>query len=269
MRLTASEVWRATRTPEGPATLHVAVDGESAEARAWGPGAEWALDAAPELLGASDDDAGFRPRHAVVAALHRELRGLRICRSRAVTEALVPTVIEQKVAGKEARRSYAALVRRWGEPAPGGQALLLPPSPERLRDLPYYAFHPLGVERRRADVVRRAATVAHRLEETTSMPLDAAYRRLTAVPGVGTWSAAEVGLLALGDPDAVPVGDYGLPSLVTFSLAGIRRGDDATMLELLEPYRGHRGRVIRLLVAGGAGPARRAPRAPLRSIATI
>ena len=269
MRVSTNEVWRASRTPDGPATLHVSVDGDTAEATAWGPGAQWALDAAPELLGAADDDAGFRPRHPVVARLHRELRGLRICRSRAVTEALVPTVLEQKVAGKEARRSYAGLVRRWGEPAPGPCDLLLPPSPERLSALPYHAFHPLGVERRRADVVRRLATVARRLEETTSMPLDAAYRRLTALPGVATWSAAEVGLLALGDPDAVPVGDYGLPLLVTFALTGARKGDDATMLELLEPYRGHRGRVIRLLVAGGVGPARRAPRAPLRSIATI
>ena len=78
MRVAASEVWRASRTPDGPATLHVSVDGDTADATAWGPGAQWALDAAPELLGAADDDAGFRPRHPVVARLHRELRGLRI-----------------------------------------------------------------------------------------------------------------------------------------------------------------------------------------------
>jgi hypothetical protein len=36
------------------------------------------------------------------------------------------------------------------------------------------------------------------------------------------------------------------------------------MLELLEPYRGHRGRVLRLLMAGGVGPPRRGPRLALR-----
>ena len=88
MRLTASEVWRASRTLDGPATLHVSVDGDTAEATAWGPGTQWALDAAPDLLGASDDDDGFRPQHPVVAGLHRELAGLRICRSRATS---IPT----------------------------------------------------------------------------------------------------------------------------------------------------------------------------------
>jgi hypothetical protein len=35
------------------------------------------------------------------------------------------------------------------------------------------------------------------------------------------------------------------------------------MLELLEPYRGHRGRVLRLLLAGGIAAPRRGPRLPL------
>jgi hypothetical protein len=58
-------------------------------------------------------------------------------------------------------------------------------------------------------------------------------------------------MLALGDGDAVFVGDLHLPHLVTSALAGERRGSDERMLELLEPYRGHRARVVRLLLAGG------------------
>jgi 3-methyladenine DNA glycosylase/8-oxoguanine DNA glycosylase len=99
------------------------------------------------------------------------------------------------------------------------------------------------------------------------MPSDAAQARIASLPGVGRWSAAAVALIALGDADAVPVGDYHLPHLVSWALTGERRGDDARMLELLEPYRPHRGRVLRLLVAGVPKPPRRGPRAPLRSIA--
>ncbi len=238
--------------------------------RAWGPGAAWAIEAFPSLVGADDDEAGFAPHHPVVAELRRRLAGLRLCRTAAVAEALVPSIIEQKVVGLEARRSYVALVRALGEPAPGpGPGLLLPPSPEVLARTPAHAFHRFGIERRRADAVRLSASYAHRLDEAAGLPRPEAYARMTALPGVGPWTAAEVGMVALGDPDAVSVGDYHLPNHVAYALAGEPRADDARMLELLEPYRGHRGRVVRLIMAGGPAPPRYGPRLPLNPIAGL
>jgi 3-methyladenine DNA glycosylase/8-oxoguanine DNA glycosylase len=269
MRFAADGVWRASRTPAGPVTLHLRGGGHRVEAEAWGPGAGWALEHAPELIGAGDGEDGFEPRHPVVAQLRRRLRGLRVGRSQAVVEALVPTVLEQKVQGIQAKRSYARLVRALGERAPGPVALLVPPAAERVAALPYHVFHRFNVERRRAETVRLVARHARRLEETTAMDPVAATRRLRALPGIGAWTAAEVSLVALGDADAVSVGDYHLPHHVAWALAGEPRGDDRRMLELLEPYRGHRGRVIRLLVAGHPGPPRFGPRLPLKSIATF
>jgi hypothetical protein len=66
----------------------------------------------------------------------------------------------------------------------------------------------------------------------------------------------------------VSVGDYHLPHLVCWALAGEPRGTDERMLELLEPYRGQRGRVALLIEHGGLQQPRRAPRMRLRSIAT-
>ena len=60
----------------------------------------------------------------------------------------------------------------------------------------------------------------------------------------------------LGCPDTVSVGDYHLKNIVGWALAGRRDTDDAGMLELLEPWRGQRQRVVRLLLTGG--PAGRA-----------
>ena len=199
MRLAADGVWRATRTPDGPATLHLSVAGDTLRAEAWGPGAGWALETAPALAGEDDAVEGFAPVHPAVADAFRRLPGLRLCRSGRAVEVLVPTVIEQKVIGKEARRSYASLVRTLGEPAPGPVPLLVPPTPERIAGTPSWAFHRWGVERKRADTVRRACTVATRLEEDPS--------RLQKLPGIGPWTEAEVRRLAFGDPDAVSVGD--------------------------------------------------------------
>lgn len=271
-RIGPDGVWRASRTPDGPVTVRLTSAGAEVNVQAWGPGSRWAVEAAPALVGADDDDRGFVPRHPVVRALARRLPGLRIPCTGAVVEALVPTVLEQKVVGLEAKRSYRALVRHLGERAPGpaGDAgLLVPPSPVTLSSIPSYSFHPFGVERRRAETVRRACAMASRLEEAVDMASPDARRRLCAVPGVGPWTAAEVALVALGDADAVSVGDYHLPHQVAWALAGEPRGDDQRMLELLEPYRGQRGRVVRLIVAAGVAPPRRAPRARLRSIARI
>jgi 3-methyladenine DNA glycosylase/8-oxoguanine DNA glycosylase len=275
MRIEPDGFWRATRTVNGPATLHVQQVGEQVFARAWGTGAECALEDVPALVGAGDDDRGFEPMHPLLAELHRRFRGLRITRTQAVLEALVPTICEQKVTGVEARRSWLSLVRATGEPAPGpgaaapGPGLLLPPVPEVLAGLPSWAYHRFGLERKRADTIRRAAASAKRLEETTTMTPDAARRRLTAIPGVGPWSAAEVALVALGDPDAVSLGDWHRPHQVSWALAGEPRGDDDRMLQLLEPYRGQRGRVLRLLSAGHVWAPRLGPRMPIRSIQVI
>ncbi|MFO0727868.1 MAG: DNA-3-methyladenine glycosylase 2 family protein [Myxococcota bacterium] len=242
--------WRATRTPEGPATTRYRHDGEEILGESWGPGAAWSLAQMPELLGARDDLEGFEPS-GKLKELHRRLYGLRMPRTRAIYEALLRSVLEQKVTGKEAQRGYRGILRTFGERAPGPQELYVPPTPERLAGVPYYDLHPLGVEMRRAETLRRVATVGAELEALADQPLEAARARLLAIPGIGEWTVAEVSLLALGDADAVSVGDYHLKNTVTYAFTGRARGTDEEMLELLEPYRPHRGRVIRLIEAAG------------------
>jgi 3-methyladenine DNA glycosylase/8-oxoguanine DNA glycosylase len=267
LRFEGSNVWRASRTPEGPATIHLRHVDTGVEVEAWGPGAGWAAAHAPSLCGEHDDASGFHPQHRLIADLHRRHPGLRLPRTEAVFEALVPVVLEQKVTTIEAKAAYRALVDALGEPAPGPVRLKLPPPPHVLARTPYWTFHRFGVERRRAVVIIEAARSAKRLEEITTMDRAGAYRRLEAFPGVGPWTAAKVALAALGDPDAVEVGDYHLPHTIGYALEGTARSTDERMLELLDPYRGHRARVIRLLHVAGISAPRFGPHMPLRDIA--
>ena len=272
MRIGDDEAWRATRTPDGPATLHLAVDRSQAavEATAWGPGAAWALERAPDLAGVTDDDSGFEPVHDVLRQVRRRLPGVRLTRTDRLIEALVPAVLEQKVTGMEARRAYRRMMLATGGAAPGPfDDLRLPPDPAVIATMPYHAFHPFGLERRRAEVLRNLCANAPTIERFASLTPELARDRLTTYPGVGVWTAAEVSRLALGDADAVSVGDYHLPHLVSWALAGQPRGTDQRMLELLEPYRGHRGRVQRLLEAGGIDAPRYGPRMQPRAIERI
>ncbi len=266
LRVDERDVWRATRTPDGLATLHLRREQCMIEVEAWGPGASWAAARAPSLCGEEDDARGFVPLHPLIRDLHRRHPGLRMTKTQAVFEALVPAVLGQKVTTIQAEAAYRALVRNHGEPAPGPVRLRVAPSAEVLGRTPYWAFHRFGVERRRAEVIIRAARSVSRLEETVVMDLPSAYRRLLAFPGVGPWTAAKVALVALGDSDAVPVGDYHLPHTVGYALEGTPRSTDERMLELLDPYRGHRARVIRLLMLSGMGAPRFGPKQPLRDI---
>lgn len=261
----AGAIWRTTRTPAGPATTRFEQSGDtSVAAAAWGPGAEWALDTLPDLLGADDCAGAFRPAHPVVRDSWRRHRGWRVPRSRLVLEALLPAVLEQKVTTTEAWRAWRYLLRRFGDTAPGPAGTVLPglrvtPAPHIWRDIPSWEWHRAGVDHARCTTAVRAATVAGRLEQTAVLPPDEARCRLQVVHGVGTWTSAEVAQRALGDADAVSVGDAHLSSLVGWALVRERVDDDA-MLELLEPYRGHRYRVVRMIELSGLRPPRRAPR---------
>ncbi|MDP9296571.1 MAG: DNA-3-methyladenine glycosylase 2 family protein, partial [Actinomycetota bacterium] len=157
VRVGAHEVIRTARTPDGPASLHLRLSGDVVCAEGWGPGATWMLDTAQELLGSDDDPSALEPCHPLVERLRRRLAGLRMPRSSCVMEALLPAILEQKVTGAEARRSYRRIVRALGEPAPGPFDLTLSPAPELLAATPAHAFHPFGVERKRAEVIRSAA----------------------------------------------------------------------------------------------------------------
>ncbi|MFG3688600.1 DNA-3-methyladenine glycosylase family protein [Micromonospora sp. NPDC047740] len=267
-RVAAGAFWWATRTPAGPATLALRPGGDELVAEGYGPGADWVVERADAIAGLRDDLTGFADLaagHPVVARLAREHHGLRMPATGQVFPRLLRAVLEQKVTGKEAYRAYAATVRHFREPAPGPMSLLLPPQAAAVAATPYWVFHPFGVEQRRADTLRRAAGAAERLEQCADTV--EATRRLTAIPGIGPWTAAEVVRIAYGDPDAVSVGDYHIPNTVAWALAGEPRGNDARMLALLEPFRGHRGRVCVLLEAAGIQAPRYGPRAPIRSFA--
>ena len=269
MRSGRGFVERASRTPEGPAAVRLVEAESGIGVDAWGPGAGWLLEHASSWCGAEDDDAGFDPPRGLVRELWRRHRGLRIPRTGLVTERLIPVILEQKVTGNEARRAYRRLVVELGEPAPGPLGLTLPPDPQRIAELAYYAFHPFGVERRRAEVLRAVCARSAWIDEAFALSLEEAEARLSTMHGIGAWTVAEVSRIALGDADAVSVGDYHVPNIVAWALAREPRGSDERMLELLEPYRPHRGRVQRLLESSGIRAPAFGPRMQPRAIDRI
>ena len=138
------------------------------------------------------------------------------------------------------------------------------PEARTWRRIPSWEWHRAGVEGIRAQTIITAASAADSLERLLTQTHAEADRALRSIPGIGPWTSAEARQRASGDPDAVSVGDYHLPKVVGWALAGRPDTDDAAMLELLAPYAGHRHRVTRLLELSGLGPPRRGPRMSVR-----
>ncbi len=265
-------IWRTSLLPTGPVAARISrAAAHAAQCEAWGSGAREFVEALPALLGADDDASDFVPRDPTVAAAHRRVPHLRLGRTGLVLEALIPAIIEQRVPGADAFRSWRSLLSRYGTPAPGPApaGMRVPPSAEAWRMIPSWEFHRANVDPRRAQAVVSCARRAASLDRLVSRPAAQAREALMSLPGVGEWTAAETAQRAFGDADAVSVGDYHIPKMIGWTLLG-RPVDDAVMLEVLEPMRPHRHRVVRLLEASGlAFEPRRGARLPVQQIHSL
>jgi 3-methyladenine DNA glycosylase/8-oxoguanine DNA glycosylase len=242
------------------------VSGGRLDAESIGPGAESALDLVPRTVGLDDDPTLFAAGDGLLRELHLRNLGLRLGSTGRVFDALLPTILGQRVTTDEAERSYRRVVSSFGQPAPGDTGIAIPPAPSTLATLSYEDLHSCGIERGRAQLVIEAARRARRLEAIVTMEKQPAVRRLMAIRGIGPWTTGMVMGAAWGDRDALPRGDFHIPNTVSWVLAGEPRGSDDRMEELLEPYRPYRRRAMILVKLSGVPAPRYGPRSPKSTI---
>ena len=121
--------------------------------------------------------------------------------------ALLRTILHQQLAGPAA----SAIERRWLA-LYGSQNKA--PTPEQLLTTTDEEFRSCGVSRQKAGYMRDLAlhVIDSRLDfaELTTMPDAEVIGRVTAVKGLGEWSAQMFLMFHLGRPDVLPVGDLGV-----------------------------------------------------------
>ncbi len=252
-RVDEGVIWKTSLMPSGPVTARIERPTlHTVQCEAWGDGAAEFVERLPALLGKLDDRTGFAPEEPTIAAAYRRVPHLHLGRTDRVLEALVPAVLEQRVAGKDAFRAWRLLVTKFGAPAPGPapEGMRVPPTADVWRRVPSWEFHLANVDPGRARTVVGCAQRADAVERLSLRPPEDARTALQTLPGVGIWTAAEVAQRAWGDPDALSIGDYHLSNVVGSTLLG-HRIDDDEMVDLLEPLRPHRFRAVRLLEVSG------------------
>lgn len=153
---------------------------------------------------------------------------------------LVHLILEQQVSLASARAAFDRLLAATDP--------LTPASLLRLDDAELLA---IGFSRQKARYSRAlAGAVASGdldLEALTDADDDEVDRRLTAVPGIGPWTATIYRLMVLLRPDAWPVGDIALAQAVaeTRGLGGRPTQDELrTMAEAWRPWRAVAARML-------------------------
>jgi 3-methyladenine DNA glycosylase/8-oxoguanine DNA glycosylase len=238
-----------------------------------------AMQRASAMLGAQDDwwelelllDALGDRLSTTLAQVRRRHPGVRLTATGALLDQMVTATLEQKVTHREARHGWRQLLRRHGDPAPASADLhtpdwlRLPLTAGQLKRVPSWRWHQMWVQPPLSKTILRLADRAgsiHRLGSSTPVEtssVGALAEQLQSIPGVGRWTTAEALQRSHGSADLPAVGDYHLAHFVGEAMTG-KRTDDAGMLELLEPFRPHRQRVIRLLKLSGFRSQRFGPR---------
>jgi DNA-3-methyladenine glycosylase II len=174
---------------------------------------------------------------ATLARLVDELRGFRPPLAPDPIEALVGSITAQQVSLQAAFAIRARLVRRFGVPA--GRAYAFP-TRETLAHATPEELTALGFSRRKAEYVVTLARSDLDLDALASLPDEEVSRRLTALPGIGDWTADWFLARHLGREEAWPAGDLGLRKAVS---AFYFKGRDVTIEEVRQfgerfsPYR--------------------------------
>ena len=201
-------------------------------------------------LGAGLDTQAFYRRFRddpLIAGALRHSRGLRVAGTASLWEALVTAVLAQQVNlvfAYDIRRELSVAFGRRGRF--GGETYVAFPTPHRMAQESEAALRRFRLSRAKAGAISRLACAfaSGELSEAELAPLsdEAAIERLTAIKGVGPWTA-ETGLLrGLGRVDVFPGGDLGVVKSVAMELLGHRaRVTERRMRRYADRWRPYRG----------------------------
>lgn len=211
------------------------------------PAADYGIERMRFALGVDEDLSAFHRRFARDELIGRSLSRrpwLRVRRRPEPFEALAWAVCEQLIEYERAvaieRRLLAALGRRsvgWDGAASPLRDL---PTPAALAGTAPALLESFDLAGKRAlTLVRAARAVALGRVDLHSAEHEHGWRRLRAIPGIGSWTVEMLALHGQGRHDQVPAGDVGLLKLVGRLLSGgdpYARAQEQEVRDFFAPY---------------------------------
>jgi DNA-3-methyladenine glycosylase II len=199
----------------------------------------WRLDHDPAEL------APIAARDPVFAELLARLHGARAPLMPSPFECLVWAILGQQITVAFAYKMKRAIVERYGDALEyDGRTYWLFPEAARLAEADPAELRELQFSRQKSDYVRSltALVAEDRVDwtEIAALPSDEAIKRLTALRGVGRWTAEYVLMRGLGHADVIPAADVGLQSAIGRAYGLGHKATEAEVRTLAERWVPHR-----------------------------
>jgi DNA-3-methyladenine glycosylase II len=157
--------------------------------------------------------------------------------------ALVRSIVGQQLSTAAARAIYTRLTERFGGRTPTPQEVL-DEDPEALRAAAGLSRAKISFLRSLAEHVLGGSLELDRLGE---LPDEQVIAELTAVRGLGTWSAHMFLMFHLRRPDVLPVGDLGIRRAVMLAYGLEALPAPAELEAIAQPWRPQRTLACRFL----------------------
>jgi DNA-3-methyladenine glycosylase II len=181
------------------------------------------------------------------------LRGMRPPRFVGLFEAFASIVPFQQLSLEAGVAIVARMVTKFSRYLQyDGRRFYAFPTAQAIADAPLEQLRACGLSARKAqtmrDLARTVESGALTENQLSSMSTDEALRTLTALPGIGPWSAGVVLLRGLGRTDIFPPGDVGAARGLR---ALMRRGPHWPVARIIERFGEHRGYLYFCALGGG------------------
>lgn len=187
--------------------------------------------------------------HPILGPLVTSFRGMKPIRPATLFEMAVDAVIEQQISLAASRRIRARVVERFGEKKAG---MWIFPGPETLAEASLEAIRACGLSGRKAEYINglagRVADGSFDLDALKGMSDDAVRSVIGGIRGFGRWSADYILIRGLGRPDAVPVDDLAVRTIVGRYLGEGGRMTAEEVERALTPFAPFRGLAVFYLV---------------------
>lgn len=199
-------------------------------------------------LGTRVDLEGFyemASHESELAEIARAARGVKPPRFPSLWEAICNAVVYQQVSLEAATSIMRRFVAHLGRPVSFVDYLLYTfPPPDSVLQTDPDVLRTLGLSANKVRALQEAAATLLagqlRAEDLEKLPSQEAMSRLTALRGVGPWTAAVILLRGLGRLDVFPEGDSGARRSIQGLLGSAAAGDAAleSLPARLGPWRG-------------------------------
>jgi len=180
-------------------------------------------------------------KNKILSDLVKKHSGLRLIRIPDLFEALSWAIIGQQINLSFAFSVKSQLIQKYGSSINyNGQVFYSFPKPEKIVSLSVSKLKKMKFSQRKAEYIKEAArqVISGNLNHLDQLNYEEIFEKLTAIRGIGPWTADYVLMKTFGYSQAFPVGDAGLQNAVKKIMNMKAKPTESQLRKIAQPWAG-------------------------------